>query len=117
MARRKTYHTGQTVQESWFAAGEFDRLIKAGHLNPVAGEEPAQEEPKQDPPKVDPPKQDPPNITAGQEGDDGKEDESEEKEDESELTIGQLRSTLKERGIPFKPTDKKEDLIKLLSQG
>ena len=46
IARRKRYYTGETVQESWFPGGEFDRLIKAGHLHPV-GEEP-KEAPKEE---------------------------------------------------------------------
>lgn len=119
VARRKTYHTGATVQESWFAVGEFDRLISAGHLNPVKE---AQEPEKQDPPKQDPPKlefQETAKIEPLKPLEEPLKAENinDEKDDVEDLNMGELRAELKKRGIQFKPTDKKDDLIKLLASG
>lgn len=124
VARKKKYYTGQTVSETQFAPGKFDALIASGHLNPV-GFVPEQEENKETQEvKLPPPnpllpglKTETQDTGTDELGNEFEESEDKEEEANSDLSVAQLRKELKERGIPFKQTDKREDLLKLLAVG
>ena len=119
--KRKVFYSGETVKESDFYAGDFDKRIADGHLSAETKEVKSREtiehshEPEQTESEVERP------IVAGQvkgpelgsiEGTDLTPPGD---QDPPALTVAEIKKDLDAKGIKYPATAKKEELLKLLA--